>query len=474
MRAGRILIVDDEESLRRVLQVQLENRGHEISLAKNGLEALTVLADSPHDLVLTDLRMPGLSGLELLKRIRADHPGTEVILLTAFGTIENAVEAMQSGAYHYVTKPVRFDELAIVVERALERSRMIEQIASLRDSLKDKYGFENIIGHSSSLGAAINVASRAARSSSVVLIEGETGTGKELLARAIHANSSRATEAFVAVNCGAIPGDLLESELFGYKKGAFTGATTNKAGRIEAAEGGTLFLDEIGELPLQLQVKLLRLIQAGEIQKLGALDPVKVNVRILAATNRNLLRMVEDGEFREDLYYRLAVIPVTLPPLRERAEDIPELVEHFWKLATKTHSRPELQLPENLTPYFSRYHWPGNIRELENLIERITILSLGPAVSLEDLPEILRQQRGVLDAIQLELPATPISLEAVERELIVQALNRFNGNQTKAANYLNLTRKTLIYRMERYGLRGEQNEKNHGPEEKRPQAPERH
>ena len=474
MRAGRILIVDDEESLRRVLQVQLENRGHEISLAKNGLEALTVLADSPHDLVLTDLRMPGLSGLELLKRIRADHPGTEVILLTAFGTIENAVEAMQSGAYHYVTKPVRFDELAIVVERALERSRMIEQIASLRDSLKDKYGFENIIGHSSSLGAAINVASRAARSSSVVLIEGETGTGKELLARAIHANSSRATEAFVAVNCGAIPGDLLESELFGYKKGAFTGATTNKAGRIEAAEGGTLFLDEIGELPLQLQVKLLRLIQAGEIQKLGALDPVKVNVRILAATNRNLLRMVEDGEFREDLYYRLAVIPVTLPPLRERAEDIPELVEHFWKLAIKTHSRPELQLPENLTPYFSRYHWPGNIRELENLIERITILSLGPAVSLEDLPEILRQQRGVLDAIQLELPATPISLEAVERELIVQALNRFNGNQTKAANYLNLTRKTLIYRMERYGLRGEQNEKNHGPEEKRPQAPERH
>jgi two-component system NtrC family response regulator len=474
MRAGRILIVDDEESLRRVLQVQLENRGHEISLAKNGSDALAVLADSPHDLVLTDLRMPGFSGLELLKRIRANYPGTEVILLTAFGTIENAVEAMQSGAYHYVTKPVRFDELAIVVERALERSRMIEQIASLHDSLKDKYGFENIIGHSSSLRAAINIASRAARSSSVVLIEGETGTGKELLARAIHANSSRGTEPFVTVNCGAIPRDLLESELFGYRKGAFTGATTNKAGRIEAAEGGTLFLDEIGELPLQLQVKLLRLIQEGEIQKLGAVEPVKVNVRILAATNRNLLRMVEDGEFRDDLYYRLAVIPVTLPPLRERAEDIPELVQHFWKLAAKTHGRPELQLPEHLLPYFSRYHWPGNIRELENLIERITVLSQGPAVTLEDLPEILRQERGVLDTIQLELPATPISLDAVERALIVQALNRFNGNQTKAANYLNLTRKTLIYRMERYGLRGDQNEKNHALEERRPQSSERH
>jgi DNA-binding NtrC family response regulator len=462
MRAARILVVDDEESLRRVLQVQLENRGYETSLAKNGQEALAILTESPHDLVLTDLRMPGLSGLELLKRIREHHQGTEVILLTAFGTIENAVEAMQSGAYHYVTKPVRFDELAIVIERALERCRMIEQIATLRESLTEKYGFENIIGHSSSLRAAISVASRAARSSSVVLIEGETGTGKELLARAVHANSPRSEEPFVAVNCGAIPRDLLESELFGYKKGAFTGATNSKAGRIEGAEGGTLFLDEIGELPLQLQVKLLRLIQEGEIQKLGALEPVKVNVRIVAATNRNLLRMVEDGDFREDLYYRLAVIPVTLPPLRERAEDIPDLVEYFWKIAAKKHNRPELQLPERLLPYFSRYHWPGNIRELANLIERITILSPETVVTLEDLPEILRQERGVLDAIQLELPATPISLDAVERELIVRALDRFNWNQTKAAGYLNLTRKTLIYRMERYGLRREQSEKNNG------------
>ena len=462
MRAARVLVVDDEESLRRVLQVQLENRGYETSLAKNGHEALTILNESPHDLVLTDLRMPGMSGLELLKRIREQHQGTEVILLTAFGTIENAVEAMQSGAYHYVTKPVRFDELAIVIERALERCRMIEQIATLRESLTEKYGFENIIGRSSSLRAAIGIASRAARSSSVVLIEGETGTGKELLARAVHANSPRSEEPFVAVNCGAIPKDLLESELFGYKKGAFTGATSNKAGRIEGAEGGTLFLDEIGELPPQLQVKLLRLIHEGEIQKLGAVEPVKVNVRIVAATNRNLLRMVEDGDFREDLYYRLAVIPVTLPPLRERAEDIPDLVEHFWKVAAKKHDRSDLQLPARLLPYFSRYHWPGNIRELENLIERITILSSGPIVTLEDLPEILRQERGVLDTIQLELPPTPISLEAVERELIVQALDRFNWNQTKAARYLNLTRKTLIYRMERYGLRKEQPEKSNG------------
>ncbi|HMF75348.1 MAG TPA: sigma-54 dependent transcriptional regulator [Bryobacteraceae bacterium] len=456
MRAARILVVDDEESLRRVLQVQLDGRGYEVALAANARDALGILAGSHYDLVLTDLRMPGMSGLELLKQIRENHPDTQVILLTAFGTIENAVEAMQSGAYQYVTKPVRFDELAIVIERALERCRMLEQIETLRESVSQKYGFENIIGHSSSLSAAVGIASRAARSSSIVLIEGETGTGKELLARAVHFNSRRSEKPFVAVNCGAIPKDLLESELFGYKKGAFTGAHNNKPGRIEGADEGTLFLDEIGELPLQLQVKLLRLLQEGEIQKLGALDPVKVDVRIVAATNRNLMRMVEDGDFRDDLYYRLAVIPVTLPPLRERLEDIPELVQHFWKLATHRHERPELQLPGALLPYFSRHHWPGNIRELENLIERITVLSPGPVVTIEDLPEILRRERGVLDAIQLELPATPISLEAVERELIMRALDRFHWNQTKAASYLNLTRKTLIYRMERYGLKREQ------------------
>ena len=411
----------------------------------------------PHDLVLSDLRMPGMSGLELLLRIRKEDSDIPLVLLTAFGTVENAVAAMQAGAYSYIMKPVRFDELLVVIDRALEHRQLVQQVTDLREALNAKYGFEQIIGHAGSLLAVLDVAARAARTSSTVLIEGESGTGKELLARAVHVNSPRRNKPFVAVNCGAIPKDLLESELFGYKKGAFTGATDNKIGRIEAADTGTLFLDEIGELPLTLQVKLLRLIQEGEIQKLGAVEPGKVDVRIVAATNRHLLRMVQEGDFREDLYYRLAVLPVTLPPLRERVGDIPDLVRHFWKAAAVKHDRAELVLPDSLLPYFNRYHWPGNIRELENVVERVTILSHGPVVQLEELPEVLRRERPVLDAIQLELPPTPISLDAVERALIVQALERFDWNQTKAAQYLDLTRQTLIYRMERHGIRRDRN-----------------
>jgi DNA-binding NtrC family response regulator len=453
MNPDRLLIVDDEESVRRVLQVQLQRQGYSVDIASNATEALAALASTDYPLVLSDLRMPGLSGMELLKQIKASHPATEVILLTAFGTVENAVEAMQAGAYHYVTKPVRYDELFIVISRALERWRLLREITALRESLDHREGFAGIIGHSKALLAVLDIASRAAQSSSTVLIEGESGTGKELLARAIHANSPRSKKPFVAINCGAIPRDLLESELFGYKRGAFTGATADKTGRVEAAQDGTLFLDEVGEMPLDLQVKILRLIQEGEIQKLGSVEPTRIDVRIVAATNRSLLRMVEDGEFREDLYYRLAVIPMTLPPLRERAEDLPDLVGHLWRSATAKHGRPQLTLPESLLPYFSRYGWPGNIRELQNVIERIVVLSRGLILTLDDLPEMLRRERPILDSIQLELPPTPISLEAVERELILRALERYDWNQTKAAQYLGLTRKTLIYRMDRHALR---------------------
>jgi two-component system, NtrC family, response regulator len=455
MRNGRILVVDDEESLRRVVQVQLEQRGYEVATASSAEEALVQMSKAAPELVISDLRMPGKSGLDLLKEVRQLYPGTQVIMLTAFGTVENAVEAMQAGAYHYVTKPVHFSELAVVVDRALEHCRLLEQVTNLRQSLNEKYGFENIIGHSSTLLAILDIAFRAARSSSTVLIEGETGTGKELIAKAIHFNSPRSGSPFIVINCGAIPKDLLESELFGYRKGAFTGATENKIGRIEAANGGTVFLDEIGELPPQLQVKLLRVLQEGEIQKIGEIEPLKVDVRIVAATNRNLRRMAEDNEFREDLYYRLAVIPMTIPPLRERAEDIPDLVRHFWDRSRQKHDRMELSLPQALLPFFSRYHWPGNIRELENAMERIIVLSRGPEVTLSDLPEFLRQERPVLDSVQLELPPTPISLDAVEKELILRALQRFDWNQTKAAQYLDLTRKTLIYRMEKHGIRKE-------------------
>lgn len=453
MSADRILVVDDEDSLRRILQVQLERQGYKVTTVAGGQEALTILRTSEFALVLSDIRMPGMSGIELLKQIKQEHPATEVILLTAFATVEDAVDAMKAGAYHYVTKPVRYDELFLVLRRATERSQMIQQITALRERLDQKSGFSNIIGHSGILLAVLDIAARAAKSSSTVLIEGESGTGKELLARAIHSNSPRANKSFVAINCGAIPRDLLESELFGYKKGAFTGATYDKTGRVEAAHEGTLFLDEIGEMPLDIQVKVLRLIQEGESQKLGALDPQKIDVRIVAATNRQLLTMVQEGDFREDLYYRLAVIPMTLPPLRERAEDISDLVTHFWQLGVAKHGRADLHLPESLLPYFSRYFWPGNIRELQNVIERLIVLSNGPNVTLDDLPTALRQKPSAISSLQLELPPTPISLDAVERDLLYRALERFEWNQTKAAQYLGLTRKTLIYRMERHGIR---------------------
>jgi two-component system NtrC family response regulator len=299
------------------------------------------------------------------------------------------------------------------------------------------------------------MASRAAQANSTVLIEGETGTGKELLAKAVHFNSRRKNRPFVTINCGAIPRDLLESELFGHMRGAFTGAVANKPGKAELADGGALFLDEIGEMPLELQVKLLRLIQNGEVEKVGAPGVNKVDVRIIAATHRNLEAMVEDGLFRQDLYYRLAVIPLRLPPLRERADDIPELVQHFFVKAKNEQGRPELTLSASLMPYFSAYRWPGNVRELENVIERVVVLAKGDEIVLGDLPEMLRRERPRPEEFHMDLPPQGISLEAVEKELILRALERFSGNQTQAARYLDLSRKTLIYRMEKFGLRKE-------------------
>jgi two-component system NtrC family response regulator len=373
--------------------------------------------------------------------------------MTAFGTIQNAVQAMRAGAYDYLTKPIDYDELALVVSRVLEHFRLVAEVRALRASLDRKYGFENIIGHAEPLLSVLDTAARAAQSNSTILIHAETGTGKELLARAIHFNSRRRDKPFVTINCGAIPRDLLESELFGHVKGSFTGAMAHKTGKVELANGGTLFLDEIGEMPGDLQVKLLRLLQQGELEKIGAAGPVKVDVRFIAATHRNLSAMIEDGTFREDLYYRLAVIPLELPPLRERAEDIPHLVQHFFMKAKQEQGRPELALPAGLLPYFQDYRWPGNIRELENVIERIVVLARGDEITAADLPEFLRRERPAVDTLQLELPARGISLESIEKELIERALEKFNGNQTHAARYLDISRKALMYRMEKHGIR---------------------
>ena len=458
MSRARILVVDDDDSLRRVMHLQLEEAGYDVITASAAEEAMLLLEEQMPALVITDLKMPQVSGMDLLKRIRSEHPETTVVMVTAFGTVQTAVEAMRSGAYDYITKPIDYEELVLTVKRALEHQRLVEEVRSLRSALDEKYGFESMIGHSRVLMRVLETASRVAQRDSTVLIRGETGTGKELLARAIHQNSRRKHQPFITINSGAIPKDLLESELFGYTRGSFTGAVTPKKGKVEMAHGGTLFLDEIGEMPLDLQVKLLRLIQNGEIEKVGATGTTNVDVRIIAATHRNLQAMIEDGVFREDLYYRLAVVPLELPPVRERVEDIPELVQHLFLKARQKHDLPRLRLPASLIPYFCGYRWPGNVREMENVVERMVVLVIGDEIGFTDLPDFLQRQKSGLEAIQFELPSHGISLEAIEKELILKALRRFEWNQTQAAKYLDISRRTLIYRMEKYGLRPDADE----------------
>jgi two-component system NtrC family response regulator len=450
-----ILLVEDDISVRRVIRMQLEEAGYEVAVAADGEEAETIINERRPKLVITDLRMPGMGGMELLRRVRDEHVETTVIMITAFGSVETAVEAMKAGAYDYVTKPIDYEALELVVHRAMERQNLLDEVRNLRSVLDQRYGFESIVGRSKRLLRVLEMASRVAQHDSTVLILGETGTGKELLARAIHHNSRRKNKPFATINCGAIPKELIEAELFGFTRGAFTGAHAAKPGRIEMADGGTLFLDEVGELPLEMQVKLLRLLQNGEIEKIGSTGHSVVNVRVVAATNRNLQAMIEDGTFREDLYYRLAVVPLELPPLRERKEDLPELVQHLFRKLKERHGLPALRMSASLTSYLSSYRWPGNIRELENVIERMLVLSAGDEITEADLPDQFRMHSPRNDSFLLELPEQGISLEGVERELLIRALDKFGGNQTQAARFLDISRRTLIYRMEKHGLRRE-------------------
>ena len=444
--------MEDDDSLRRVTQLQLEKLGFTTSVAATAEQALKVLAESPYDVLLTDLNLPGMSGLDLLKRAKLEHPETIVIVITAFGTVASAVEAMKSGAHDYVTKPLQYYALNELVRRAIDYSHLTREVGMLRACLDRKYGFENIVGSSSLLAHTLSIASRAASSDATVLISGETGTGKELLAKAIHFRSARKSRPMVTINCGAIPRDLLESELFGHVKGSFTGALNHKQGRIEAADGGTVFLDEIGEMPFELQVRILRLIQEREIDKIGSTASTRVDVRIIAATHRNLEAMVEDGSFREDLYYRLAVLPIPIPPLRERPSDILEMVQFFFEKSKQKHSRPNLRLPPDLLPAFAAYRWPGNVRQLENLVERLIVLCDGNEITMKDLPEPMRSAAVEEDLIRVELPEQGLDLEAVEKELLTKALRRFGGNQTRAAAYLNISRKAFLHRLAKFGI----------------------
>jgi two-component system NtrC family response regulator len=396
--------------------------------------------------------MPGLSGLELLGRIKALNNDTPVILITAFGTVGDAVEAMKLGAADYVLKPLNPEELKVNVQRALEHRQLLDENRYLRDFADTAFRFENIVGASKKMRDVFDVALQVARRDSTVLLTGESGTGKELLAKAIHQNSLRTSKPFITVNCGAIPENLIESELFGHRKGSFTGALADRIGKFEAANQGTVFLDEIGELPVNLQVRLLRVIQEREIDKIGHPKPIPVNVRIIAATNRDLRTLIEDGQFREDLFYRLSVVTIELPPLRERREDVPPLIQHFLKKHCERYKLPLPSLTDEALELLTRYDWPGNVRELENVIEHAVVLGRLDVIRPEELPPQIRQAKSRVSAISLKLPDEGISLEDVEKEILVQALEKHQWNQTRAARYLNISRKTLIYRMEKFGL----------------------
>jgi len=447
-----ILVVDDHAPNRELIREALDDFAYEISEAQTASEALEHVQRQETDLVITDVRMPGITGVELLKRLHSDYPDVVVILVSAFATVAAAVEAMQLGAHHYLTQPLDIDELRLVIHRALDFHAVPIDAVRPDDTVKRSPGFENILGRSKDLLGVLDQATRAARTNSTVLIQGETGTGKELLARGIHSVSARSTRPFVTINCGAIPKDLLESELFGHVKGSFTGAVMDRKGQVEAADGGTLFLDEIGEMSPELQVKLLRLLQNAEIQRVGAVCSTRVDVRVVAATHRDLAAMVHKGAFREDLYYRLNVIPLTLPSLRDRRQDIPELVRFFFERSCSKHGRENLTLARGVLDRFLVYRWPGNIRELENIIERIVVLTHGSEVGIADLPDFLQPDPNPVDAIQLDFPPNGICFGGLEKEMLLRALGQSNWNQSMAARYLGMSRKTLVYRMRKYNL----------------------
>ena len=450
-----VLVIDDDDSLRRVVEYNLREEGYRVLTAANGTTGLQAFRAATVDLVLTDVRMPEMDGLELLARLKATHSDLPVVVLTAHGTIDSAVEAMKLGASDYLTKPFNREQLKAAVRKALDVAALTNENRYLRQVVAERFSFASMIAGSRAMQAVTETAARVAHTDTTVLLEGESGTGKELLAKAIHFHSARARAPFVTINCGAIPEQLLESELFGHRRGSFTGAVADKRGKFEAADHGTIFLDEIGELPTLLQVKIMRVLQEREIDKVGETRPIKVDVRVIAATNRDLEKMISDGTFRDDLYYRLAVVSIRMPPLRERSDDIPLLVDHFLNKHTVKLSRQRPTVDKNVDSAFNRYSWPGNIRELENVIERALVLDKDGVLGLDDLPERLRTREHRVANLRMELPDEGVSLEAVERELLLTALEKHNWNQSRAAAFLSITRSTLLYRMQKFGLERE-------------------
>jgi nitrogen regulation protein NR(I) len=456
----QILIADDEVNLRRVLAMQLQAEGYDTHQVGDGASAVEFLKEHHIDVVISDLRMPELDGLGLLKYCAQHHPDLPVVLITAYGTVDTAVEAMRRGAFDYITKPFDIKEIRSVVGKALRTGDLRTREVQLDGLDQGRY---RIIGASPLMKEIYGILEKVADTTATVLITGESGTGKELVARALHENSSRKEASFIRVNCGAIPRELMEAELFGYERGAFTSAVTSKPGRFELASGGTLFLDEIAEIPVEMQVKLLRAIQEGEIDRIGGVKPISVDVRLVAATNRDLKKEIAAGRFREDLYYRLNVVPIHLPPLRERRGDIPLLIDHMLSLHAQRFKKPDASISPEAREALVAYAWPGNIRELENVIERCVLLSDGNVIDVHDLPAELRAGRADASTppSTTDDDDTPGGLKErvkeattrLEKELIVKALAQTNHNVTQAARLLKISRKSLQIKMKDLGLR---------------------
>jgi two-component system response regulator PilR (NtrC family) len=457
MLEDRILVADDEQSMREFLDIMLKKEGYKVSLASNGEEVLKLIDKDLFDLILLDIRMPRLDGIGVLKKIKTASPETIVIMITAYASADTAIKAMKEGAYDYITKPFKVDEIKLIIKNALEKKNLQKENLLLKQVVRDRYRFGSIIGQSSKMLALYDLLEKIAPTKTNILITGESGTGKELAAKAVHYNSSRKDKPFVTLNCGAIPESLIESELFGHMKGAFTDAITTKKGLFEMADEGTIFLDEISELPLLMQVKLLRVLQDKEFKRVGGTDDIRVDVRIISATNKDLEETVKEKRFREDLFYRLNVIQVKMPPLRDRKEDIPILAAHFLKKFSEELNKNILKVsPEALTMLLN-YEYPGNVRELQNIIERAVALGNGNELTPQHLSSYLDEQiQGKRSAIDLDIPPDGIDLEKVieeiERALLLKALDRTKGIKKKAAELLRINFRSMRYRLEKYGL----------------------
>jgi DNA-binding NtrC family response regulator len=450
-----ILIVEDEPKLRRLLEISLGEDGHSVRTVGDAESALKGLAREPADLIVTDLKLPGMNGLEFLQAAKGMNAATPVIVMTAYGSVETAVEAMKAGASDYVLKPFTMAEMKLVINKELDVQRVRDENRSLKEALGQRYHFQNIVARSGKMQEVLALVERVASTNSTVLIGGESGVGKDLIARAIHQNSRRASGPFIKINSTAIPDNLFESELFGFEKGAFTGAVASKPGKFELADKGTLFLDEIGDVPAPIQVKLLRVLQEREFERLGGTKTLKVDVRLIAATNRDLRAALEEGTFREDLYYRLNVVPIDIPPLREHKEDIPELVEHFFARFARDNGKEFREITPAALKVLTDYYWPGNVRQLENIIERAMALSSGPVLDAADIHLDSRPAPSPANSGSVPFLPEGMTLEQWEDEMIREAMRRAHGNKSEAARLLGLSRNALRYRLGKLGVADE-------------------